>query len=252
LEAQAQAFAQELNAPYVLRRLDGLPKLFQKRPEATRVVVVQVNRLLLVNRDGGELFYHPNMAFLRVGNLMRGGSDLLITAGELKAGDSVLDATLGYASEAVLCAHVVGDSGEVHGIEAVPELGLAVREGLQTVTTDRPSLNEAMRRVRVVHLGNHLDYLKACPSGRYDVVCFDPFFEEILKNSETFAPIRAFGEHSRLLPEALHEAQRVARRRVIVKAVRWADTLEAYGITERYEARSGKVVYGVLPALSAD
>ncbi|GAB4453198.1 MAG: hypothetical protein OHK0029_05510 [Armatimonadaceae bacterium] len=204
---------------------------------------------MLADRDGHEFFYHPNMAFLRLGNVLRGFRDLLLEAADLNEGDSVLDATLGYASEAVLCAHQVGDSGEVHGIEAVPELGLVVREGLKTVVTERKILNAAMRRVEVVHLGSHLDYLRTCPSRRYDVVCFDPFFEEELRGSEQFAPIRYFGTHDPLTHEALQEAQRVARRRVLVKTTRYSDLLEQYGITERQESRHGKVTYGILPAI---
>jgi 16S rRNA (guanine1516-N2)-methyltransferase len=248
LVAQAHAYAAELNTSYAARRDLGLPKLFAAYPDARRLLVVQAGRLLLVDRNGHEFFYHPNMAFLRLGNLLRGGRDLLIEAAELHEGDSVLDATLGYASEAILCAHIVGKTGEVNGIEAVPELGLVVREGLKTVTTDQPILNDAMRRIQVIHLGHHLDYLRACPSRRYDVICFDPFFDEVLEGSEPFAPIRAFGDHSPLLAEALAQARRVARRRVLVKAVRWSDTLNALGITERCDSRTGKVVYGILPA----
>jgi 16S rRNA (guanine1516-N2)-methyltransferase len=245
LVLRAETVAAELNAPVVARRVLGLPKLFAERPEARRAILVQTDRLLLVDREGHEFFYHPNMAFLRLGNLLRGGRDLLIEAAELKPGDSVLDCTLGYASEAILCAHIVGDTGEVHGIEAVPELGLVVREGLKTVTTDHKLLNDAMRRVKVVHLGHHLKYLRACPSHRYDVVCFDPFFEVELEGSAPFAPIRFFGDHGRLLPEALAEARRVARRAVLVKTERWSESLEALGITERAESRSGKVSYGI-------
>jgi hypothetical protein len=104
-----------------------------------------------------------------------------------------------------------------------------------------------MRRVRVVHLGHHLDFLRGCAPGSYDAVCFDPFFGEVLAASETFAPLRRFGDHAPLLREALDEARRVARRRVVVKAVRWADTLDALGVTERVDSRGGKVTYGVLP-----
>ncbi len=245
-EAHARQLTGALNAPYVARGDFGLPRLFRDRPGSERALVVQAKRLLLVAKSGPEFFYHPNTAFLRLGNVLRGGRDLLIEAAQLVPGDRVLDATLGYAAEAILCAHAVGDAGEVHGIEAVPELGIVVREGLQSVTTDQRTLNEAMRRVRVVHLGHHLDFLRACPTGRYDVVCFDPFFEEVLTGSEPFAPIRAFGEHGPLLPETLDEARRVARRRVLVKAVKWAETLPALGITEQVTSRSGKVAYGVL------
>lgn len=246
-EAHARALAGELGAAYVPRRDWGLPHLFGGLPRAERALVVQAERLLLVSRGGDELFYHPNMAFLRLGNLLRGQKDLLLDAAELRPGERVLDATLGYAAEAVLCAHAVGETGEVHGIEAVPELGVVVREGLQTATTDNKTLNALMRRVRVVHLGDHFDYLRACPAGRYDVVCFDPFFDVLLEGSAPFAPLRRFGHHEPLGRAALDEAQRVARRRVLVKAAKWSESLNALGITERVESRSGKVVYGVLP-----
>ena len=150
LVARAQGFAAELGAPYLERRDNGLPKLFAAAaPGAERALVVQRDRLVLTDRSGHEFFYHPNMAFLRLGNLQRGQPDSLINAAGLREGDAVLDATLGYAAEAILCAYTVGESGTVHGIEAVPELGVVVREGLKTVTTDRAELNAAMRRVEV-------------------------------------------------------------------------------------------------------
>ena len=246
LVAQAHAFARELHVAYVPRRDLALPHVFEQVPGAGRALVVQTDRLLLTERTGETLFYHPNMAFPRLGNLTQGSPDHLINATGVRPGDSVLDCTLGYASEAILCAHVVGDGGEVHGIEAVPELGIVVREGLKTVVTDRDLVNEAMRRIRVIHIGHHLEYLRACPDRRYDIVCFDPFFPEVLQNSETFDGLRAFGDHGPLLPEALAHACRVARRRVVVKAVRWADTLADLGITERVGSRGGKVIYGVI------
>lgn len=246
MRTRADALAHELNATTLSRRVGGMTKLWAKRPAATIALVVQSDRLVLMHRSGVEMFYHPNMAFLRLGNVLRGSPDTLLSAADLAPGDSVLDCTLGYASEAILCAHVVGETGEVHGIEAVPELGIVVREGLQTVETAQTKLNDAMRRVRVVHLGNHLDYLRACPTYRYDVICFDPFFDETLEGSEQFAPIRSFGDSSPLSPEAVEEARRIARRRILVKATRRSPLLETLGIAERYESRGGKVVYGVL------
>jgi hypothetical protein len=244
---KAVALATELHAPLVPRDNQSLPRLFELYPQADRALIVQTERLLLVNRDGTELFYHPNMAFLRLGNLLLGQRDLLLEAANLRPGDSVLDTTLGYAAEAILCAHAVGPTGEVHGIEAVPELGVVVREGLQTVITDRDLLNQAMRRVHVVYLGPHLDYLRTCPDKRYDVICFDPFFDEVLETStHMMQPLRVFGETAPLLPEAVDEARRVARRRILVKAPRRSPLLAELGITERVESRSGKVVYGVL------
>lgn len=250
LEKRAKGVARELGAHFVPRRALGMAKLFPQYPDAVRALIVQTDRMLLVSRDGHELFYHPNLAHLRMGNLLRGGRDLLIDAAELRPGDSVLDGTLGYAGEAILCAHIVGDTGEVHGVEAVPELGIIVREGLQTVQTENEALNAAMRRVRVVYLGNHLEYLRTCPDARYDVVCFDPFFDEMLHESRPMGPLRAFGDLSGLLPEAVEEARRVARRSVIVKAEKHSTILETLGVTQFVTSKSSKVVYGVLPAIS--
>ena len=246
-EAKAQRYADELHAPYIVRHSLPFFRLFAENPAAQRALIVQSERILLIDREEHTFFYHPNMAFPRLGNLLFGQRDLLIDAAELKPGDSVLDATLGFASEATLCAHVVGDAGEAHGIEAVPELGLVVREGLKTVTTERPTLNDAMRRVQVVHLGHHLEYLRACPDKRYDVIYFDPFFEDEPNGSSQFAPLRYFGTHAPLMPEALQEARRVARRKVLVKTLRWSPLLEQLGVAEIYHSRSGIVVYGSLP-----
>jgi 16S rRNA (guanine1516-N2)-methyltransferase len=245
---RAGRLADELNATLAPRQHAALPELFAQYPEATRCLIVQSERLLLVDRAGHEFFYHPNMAFLRLHNVLKGFRDVLIEAADLRPGDRVLDATLGYAAEAILCAHIVGDGGEVHGIESVPELGILAREGLANLVTENNTLNAAMRRVRVVHLGHHLEYLRSCRDARYDVVCFDPFFGVELPGSEQFAPIRYFGDHARLLPEAVREARRVARRRVVIKCTRWSEMLAEYGATERFESRNGKVKYGVLRA----
>jgi len=246
---RAQGIAAELNAPFVARRDLGLPRLFDRQPDAERVLIVQADRLVLVHRSGEELFYHPNMAYLRIGNLQRGGNDFLIEVAQLQPGDSLLDCTLGFAAEAILCSYAVGETGEVHGVEAIPEIGVLVREGLQSVVTDSQSVNQAMRHVQVVHLGHHLEYLRRCPDRRYDVVCFDPFFNEVLEgSSHSISPLRFFGSHEPLLRETIEEARRVARRRVIVKAEKHSDALEKLGITNRMGARSGKVAYGIVIA----
>ena len=246
LDIHAHAIASELRVPYVPRDDLGISRLFEAHPNFRRALIVQADRLLLVQQTGEEIFFHPNMAFLRLGNLLRGGRDYLAESTQLKPGDSVLDATLGYAAEATLCAHFVGDSGEVHGIEAIPELGVIVREGLQTIVTDQAMLNAAMRRVKVVHLGHHLDFLRTCETNRYDVVCFDPFFEEMLEQSQAMAPLRVFGSQAPLLPETIEEAKRVARRRVVIKTDRRTELDTDMGITARYGSRSGKVGYCVI------
>jgi 16S rRNA (guanine1516-N2)-methyltransferase len=248
LRARAESIAAELLAPIVLRHHEPLSACFAQRPAATRAIVVQKDRLLLVHKDGMEFFYHPNLGCLRFSNYLRGQNDWLLAAAQIKEGDAVLDCTLGYAGEATLLATQTGDRGEVHGIEGVPELGLVAREGLKTVVTDNKRVNEAMRRIQVVHLGHHLDYLKQCPDRRYDVVYFDPFFDVDVDKPGTLDALRFFGDRRPLTLAAIKEAQRVARRFVLVKTGRWSHQLAEFGITETFGSVWGKVVYGRLCA----
>jgi hypothetical protein len=246
LLARAEEIAAELACPTERREKYGMPKLFARHPSAERAIVVAAERWQLVSRDGWTFFHHPNLAAIRLKNLLDGKRDLLLDAARLQPGDSVLDATLGYGGEATLCAWAVGEAGEVHAVEAVPELGVIVRDGLARTQTESATLNAAMRRVQVVHLGHHLDYLKTCPDDRYDVVYFDPFFDASLTPTETLSSLRAFGEHAPLLPETLLEARRVAKKRVVVKSERFSGLLDSLGISTRVGSRQSKLVYGIL------
>ena len=244
LLARAESLAAELDCAVVSRKKEALENFFFRLPAAERALIVQGDRLLLESRSGFRFFHHPNMAALRLKNIRVGQRDLLLDAAALEPGDAVLDATLGYAGEATLCSWATGV--EVHGIEAVPEVGVVLREGLQTTRTHNAALNAAMRRVKVVHLGHHAEFLKACPPHSYDVVCFDPFFDTTVSGVESLVTLKAFGDHAPLLPETLAEAVRVARKRVVVKAARHSLLLDALGIEERVTSRHSKVVYGVV------
>jgi 16S rRNA (guanine1516-N2)-methyltransferase len=248
LRARAETIAAELAVPSIHRHHTPLSASFTQMPGAARAIVVQKNRLLLVHRDGPEFFFHPNLGCLRCSNYRRGQNDWLLAAAEIRAGDAVLDCTLGYAGEATLLAAQTGDSGEIHGIEGIPELGLVAREGLKTTITENKRVNEAMRRIQVVHLGHHLDYLKQCPDNRYDVVYFDPFFDVDVDKTGTLDALRFFGDRRPLTPETLQEARRIARRWVIVKAGKWSQQLTRFGITETFGSVWGNVVYGRLSA----
>jgi 16S rRNA (guanine1516-N2)-methyltransferase len=246
LRERAEQVAIELSAPVVPRHQEPLAKFFTQMPEATRAIVVQKDRLLLVHKDGVEFFYHPNLGYLRLSNYLQGQNDWLLAAAEVQPTDAILDCTLGYAGEATLFATQVGDTGEVHGIEGIPELGIIVREGLQTTQTQQVKINEAMRRVKVVHLGHHLEYLQTCPDKRYDIVYFDPFFDVDVDKPGTLNALRFFGDHRPLTLESVNEAKRVARRFVIIKAGKWSHQLETFGIAlgETFGSKYGTVQYG--------
>ncbi len=248
LRKRAQGLADELGCVLASRHAEGMPVVFARYSEAQKALIVQAERLLLVNRVGNKVFFHPNLGAVRLRNVLRGQPDYLLEALQLVPGESVLDCTLGYAGEAMLCAHVVGASGAVHGIEGNPDMGVVVREGLKVFETDNSHINEAMRRVKVVHLGHHLEFLSRCPDRCYDIVYFDPFFDVAVDlTEETLAPLKAFGDHSPLTLQALTHAQRIARRRVVVKTARSSELLAEFGITKLVGARHGRVVYGIIP-----
>ena len=247
LTARAAWFAQELGCALAGRHAEGMPVVFGRYPEAQKALIVQSARLLLVDRVGHEVFFHPNLGALRLRNLLRGHPDYLQLAMQLVPGESVLDCTLGHAGEATLCAFLVGETGEVHGIEGSRELGIVTREGLRVFETENRIINAAMRRIQVVHLGHHLEFLKACPDKRYDVVYFDPFFDVAVDmTEETMGALKAFGDHSVLTLEAITQAKRIARRLVVVKTARWSELLAELGITEFVGAKHRRVVYGTL------
>lgn len=246
LKRQANELGEMFGWPVLRRRTTPLPEMFAENEGIDRLLVVQRDRYLLVSKEGWEFFFHPNMAYLRLGNLMRGGRDLLIEATGIGPGDSVLDATLGFGAEAILCAHVVGESGRVDAIEASPEVACVVADGLGRRVTAHAGLNAAMRRVHVLRHGHHTDRMRELPSHSYDVVCFDPFFEVPLSAEESLSSLRAFGQHHALTADAILEAKRLARRRIVVKAPRWSKLFAELGIAERVESRSGKISYGIL------
>jgi 16S rRNA (guanine1516-N2)-methyltransferase len=246
LLARVALLAEELQIATITRRERSLDALFEEHPEAERLLLVQTDRLLLVGRGGWEFFFHPNLGYMRMNNLKRGQVDYLVAAAQLGVGDSILDATLGFGAEATLCATVVGESGEVHAIEAIREVGVVVREGLQHFLTRSDVLNAAMRRVCVVHLGHHLEFLRNCPDRRYDVVYFDPFFDVALDHQENISALRAFGEHAALLPESIEHSRRISRRCVVIKTARHSPLLDQLGVTERLGGRCKRVTYGVL------
>ncbi|MDQ2798294.1 MAG: hypothetical protein M3Y13_01455, partial [Armatimonadota bacterium] len=118
---------------------------------------------------------------------------------------------------AALASLIVGEAGQVVGLESVPELAAVTRIGVQTFHLPNVALEAALRRVEVIQADYRL-YLETCADDMYDVVYFDPFFEKRLTGSEaSVSPLFVFGNPSPLDPAAVQDAVSVARRRVVIK-----------------------------------
>lgn len=257
LEAAARALAVSLGLAFLPRLPGTLPDMAGRLAVPT-LLVVERGRLRLFHAPSStEYAYHPNMLPVRARSVARGAPDLFVQAMALRPGDAVLDCTLGFGTEATLAAWLVGETGRVVGLESVPALAAVTRAGMQAPP---PSLTKAliaaMRRVQVV-TADHASFLRDCPAGTFDQVYFDPFFDERLPGSEaSVSPLACFGNVSALSDEAVQEARRVARRRVVIKSPKreaLPPTIAA-GVSESITLPRSRMVYSVLlplvPALS--
>lgn len=250
LEDRARELAHELGTSYAPRR-NVTAALVARETGASRLLIVERERLRLRDTATGmEYFFHPNLAQVRGLNILRGVRDLFAEATGLGPGDSLLDCTLGFAAEATLASLLVGETGRVVGLESVPELAAVTRDGVARFPLQTPVLRDALRRIQVI-TGDYRDWLLRCESGAFDVVYFDPFFGERLPGSEnSVSPLFLFGNPAPLDADAVQQARRVARRRVIVKHPHYEPLPEslAQEVADTMMSRKNRVQYEVLPS----
>lgn len=215
---------------------------------ADAVLVVQPSGpRLLRPSEGIEYFFHPGMAKVRLHNISAGRSDPMVEAMRLRRGDSVLDCTLGRASDAIVASAVVGPTGRIVGVEIVPVIAELTRHGLQTYESGRADVDAAMRRIEV-HCADHRSHLRESDADSFDVVYFDPVFTTPVLESDAMAPLRALADKSSVSRQTLAEALRVARRRVVIKNVAGSPLWKDLGITNIVRGSGSRVEYGVVDA----
>ncbi len=213
----AEELATELGLPVVDRAGESISALC-RRHGVDGALVVAHDRITYRLGDV-TFFYHPSMSKMRVKGLQLGVRDVTVDAMGLQPGWQVLDCTLGRASDAAVAAHVAGASGRVVGLEIDPIIAALTRRGLLTFDPDSRALSEALRRIEVV-CADHAEYLAAAAGRSFDVVYFDPFFEETVEASGAMQDLRAVGSHGAVTADSLAEAARVARHRVVFKTRR--------------------------------
>jgi 16S rRNA (guanine1516-N2)-methyltransferase len=240
----AGSLAARLSCRYVERRQSSLTRLQQTYGEQDMVVVTTKNLRYFPAGSEEPFFFHPSSAQVRVKRLLNGVPDGLLTAAGVQAGDQVLDCTAGLGSEAILFSFVVGSEGSVTALESEKPVALLVQEGLRTYRSGLGVLDEAMRRVKLVH-ADHLQYLKELESGSMDVVYFDPMFRQTIEETHAIAPLKAVANHNALDPEAVREACRVARKRVLLKEHKESGEFNRLGFRMLLRPNT-KIAYGVI------
>jgi 16S rRNA (guanine1516-N2)-methyltransferase len=242
MQAEARALAHELNARFIERNKMSIARL---HAFDDRILVVTESGLKAYSAGMKDpFFFHPGMAMLRIKRLIGGDTDVMIEACGLRAGDEFLDCTLGLASDAIVASFVVGQQGRVLGLESEQILATVVREGLKRYESPVSEASEAMRRIEVKPL-HHLTFLRQCENNSFDVVYFDPMFFQAIVTSESIAPLRPFANYEELSIEAITEAKRVARRRVVMKNHRESADFIRLGFT-RILRMERSFTYGII------
>jgi 16S rRNA (guanine1516-N2)-methyltransferase len=189
--------------------------------------------------EGGRAFRASvGMAFLRVLRLRRGEVDPLVTAAELRAGDRVLDTTLGLGGDALVAACATG--GQVIGLEKDGLLGAFTQAGLRRLQKH----GREPGRLIDVRCADHREFLRAQRDSSFDVVLLDPMFRRAGDAGPLFDLLRVHAEHARLDAETLREARRVARRGVLVKDAASGLELGRLGLVPKLTRRSASIAFG--------
>src|SRR5438128_10985779 len=174
--------------------LEAEPRADRAIPELVEAAAGAPIRILskaqadLVHR--GRVFRASfGMGFLRLVRARRGEVDPLVRAAGLRAGDAVLDATLGLAADALIAAQAT--KARVVGIESNPVLAAFVAAGLRRLP---PPALAAAERIEV-RCGDHRGALRELPARSFDVVLLDPMFRAAQKASALFELLRRHAEH---------------------------------------------------------
>lgn len=204
-------------------------------------VFVLSDRHLSCYTSGGELFFHPNMAAVRIRLLRQGKEDKMLEICELSPGDSFLDCTAGLCSDSLVAKYRVGEKGRVLSLEQSLPIYLVMLHGLKNANP--PRFQDLARGIELVNADFRV-YLQQLPPRSFDVVYFDPMFDVPVMEASSLMPLRPLACDRPLIHEDIALAARVARRRVVVKQ-RSFFNFSRLGMTQAGGPRR-KTAYGVL------
>ncbi|MBA9027720.1 class I SAM-dependent methyltransferase [Peribacillus huizhouensis] len=226
---RAKSIATQFSLPFYKRNKRSLTRMHQDY--GMDCLVVGKNKLELHTISGGSpFFFHPNIAMVRIKRMMNGEDDPYITAARIEKGSSILDCTLGLGSDAIIASYVSGACGEIRAIEENSIISFIVKEGLLQWESGIELMDAAMKRIQI-ETGNHHEVLKKLPDNSFDVVYFDPMFEERIEESEGINGLAQFASYNDLQLETIEQAKRVANNRVVLKDHFRSKRFEKLGFT---------------------
>ena len=157
----------------------------------------------------------------------------------------ILDCTLVLGSDAIVESFVVGESGKVVALEKNPVLAEIVRHGMKNFSDDNEKVLNAMRRVEII-TADYLEFLKSAKTNSFDAVYFDPMFRRPINKSSGINPIRPVADKNPVSIEAIQEACRVAKFRVILKENAKSGEFNRLGFKLAAGGKYSSVSFGVI------
>ncbi|WP_449460255.1 class I SAM-dependent methyltransferase [Streptococcus suis] len=228
---RARRIASELGIEYKERKKQSVGKMLGTY-EA--VLVLYKDKLILEQRGGQVLFFHPDTAMLRIKS---GRDPLLELLGKEK--QSIIDCTMGLGSDSIVLASA---GHQVTALESSLLIHFMVSRGLKEFDSVNEAVNQAMRSIQTIWTDS-LTYLKGQIDKSVDVIYFDPMFSEEIKESQNLSGLSALADRSRLTEEIVSEAKRVARKKLIIKAHFRDQVFEEFGF-KRHVRPNQKFHYG--------
>ncbi|HEM2823058.1 class I SAM-dependent methyltransferase [Streptococcus suis] len=231
LVLRAQKIATLLSLDYQERKKRSVQSFLT---EADAVLVVYQSQLVLEEKTGQVLFFHPDTAMLRIKS---GRDPLLELLGKEK--QSIIDCTMGLGSDSIVLASA---GHRVTALESSKLVHFIVSRGLQDFDSGLQEVNRAMKSIQTIWIDS-LTYLKGQIDKSVDVVYFDPMFSEEIKESQNLSGLSTLADRSRLTEEVVSEAKRVARKKLIIKAHFRDQVFEEFGF-KRHVRPNQKFHYG--------
>jgi 16S rRNA (guanine1516-N2)-methyltransferase len=241
---KAYGIAKELDIPYVKRGNYSINKISLMN-KIDYFLFVEKDKIVLKGEDN-TFFWHPSTSGLKLNAIKEGFNQPMIEAMNLKEGDSVLDCTLGMATDAIVFASIVGKKGSVVGTEVNKYIACITKNGLKDYKDVDEQTKIFMERIEVIN-SSYEEYILSQPDNSFDVVYFDPMFIKPNKKSAAINSLRPFAQQGELKKENLIQALRVCKNRVVIKERSGSGEFERLGIEKCYgNNKFGTVAYGVI------
>lgn len=239
----AQDIANFFSIPYIERKNLGVKNLLQKVND-TEAIIVKKDTFVIYD-NGVEIFFHPSMAQVRIKRLRNNEEDILIKIMELEEDFTILDCTMGMASDSIVISYALGKCGKIISLEKNPFLHFLMSHGLKNYKCQNPKMEEAIKRIETINI-DFKEYLKKQKEKSIDIIYFDPMFSKSLTKSNSINTIRNLAEDDVITEEIIHLAKKIARKKIILKDNFFSRKFEELNFHKVLGGKYSKVKYGVI------